>query len=357
MNLNLTCLIFASTFGLYSLPLFAKTKPADVKAGAEELIQSIKDHDPSIARAPDPWHELEEHIRKAAALAESPQGFARSLEDILAHHKGKGLRIVQDSEPAYYAYESSVGNFLDAGLLFAQRGARWYVKQMSHPAQPQIHRGDAVMLDSFHPQRSLTGSSVSLRLQSQAMSPAKDLRVPLQKTSLAAAALLHTQKESQLLPLGGKKICREKLWLWLSPEVDAALRSKLAFAADHCDALLLDVRDAGGPGAASLSEFKTKRSFPIAVLINRETREGAVSLALQLKQSAQAQIFGEPSASRQLPEEHVRLKQLPWLLVFYPEQGGSLIPDQMVDDSWMYAEGFDGVQEKALKYLQDSLSH
>ena len=31
------------------------------------------------------------------------------------------------------------------------------------------------------------------------------------------------------------------------------------------------------------------------------------------------------------------------------------LPDQMVDDQWMYAEGFDGVKEKALQYLQSKL--
>jgi hypothetical protein len=173
-------------------------------------------------------------------------------------------------------------------------------------------------------------------------------------TSLVDWALAATQAASSRVAWEGKKLCFEKAWLWLSRESEAALLSKIKFAQQNCDALLVDLRDTSGPGGSdrlSLPPFK----IPVAVLVNRETREGAVSLAMELKKVAQSEILGEPTASRQSPQQVLSLKNLTSLVLLYPQNSGSLLPDQMVDDRWMYTEGFDGVKERAIQYLQGKL--
>ncbi len=354
MNSRFPSSLVLALLSLLSLPSFATTSRPVFEKAAEELIALIEKNDAATRSSADQWQTLQKHIRGAAAIAQSEQGFARSLEEIWTAWSGQGLRLLADTQAPYYAYKTEPNEFREAGVLFAQRGARWYVKQSTGLAPQKLHRGDAVMEEQFHPFKSLKQGSQNLRIQSQALKTAQSLSFHVRKTTLPQWALEATQKASTLIPWQGKNVCVEKGWVWLSPEVEAVLQSKITFAEKQCQALLIDLRDLSGPGTEK-SLPAPLRKLPVAVLVNHETREGSVDLALQLKQTRNAEIFGEPTGSRQSPSAILPLREMNGILLLYPQNSGSLLPDQMVDDQWMFAEGFDGVKEKALQHLQSKL--
>ncbi len=352
--LSLCCFCF------FSLSLFDTAKGVSPspqwQTAADELIKLIESSDKQTQQDKLAWQEIKDAIKLASRNAETAAGFYVSVDKILsAWSSGRGLRLLNNSQASYYAYSQAAPEFREVGAWFAAKGAKWYVKQVSRRPGQVLRRGDAILKADFNPVLSWKpGSKETIEVQAQTLEAAKKVELKVQKKSLAAWALEETQMGSQTLPLGEKRLCEEKVWLWLTPPVALYLDSKLRAAQESCDAILVDLRDSFGeklPSSTLKSQSKNKPK-PLVVLVNRETREQAVNLALKLKDELGATIVGEATAPRLVPQQKLELKEMPWLLLIYEKSGGSLRPDVEIADPWMLTVGFDEVREAGIKQLK-----
>jgi hypothetical protein len=338
-----------------SLPLIAATTSKRFAEPARELIETLERLDPLTKKKTEEWQRIRQALKNAGEEAESNAGFRLSINHILHHWDGRGLRVLDDSEAQYFAWHSQAPLLREAGAWFTQKGSKWYVRQLAtRPGQP-LRRGDAIVQRGFHPVQFWTSaSSQMIRVQDQPLAPEKDLSIRVREVALDNWALEETQASSTPLNLGGKRLCQERVWMWLTQAVGTFLHSKVRFAQETCDALLVDLRSSFGSEIPQ-SSLKGKKAIPVVVLVNEETREGAVSFALRLKDELGATVIGEPTASRLLPQEKVELKSLPWLILVYESARGSLLPDQTIKDTWLASGGLDPLYESGVSQLKERL--
>lgn len=362
MKRNLRLLLLSCS----ALGLFEIAKPDRARAvspapewqnGVDELIRLAEAAESNPKQAA--WQEVKESLKNAARQSSSAQGFFLSAQTILNQWtEGRGLRLVSSAQPQFYAYHSQPPKLREVGAWFAQKGAKWYVKQLSSRPRQPLQRGDAILLKEFHPVLSWsTGGSTEIEIQTDLLATPKKVKLEARATDLSAWALKETQAASKVLPLENKRICQEKAWLWLTAPVTRYLQSKISAAQKTCDALLVDLRDSFGETLPS-GPFKAQEkdeTKPLVVLVNQQTSEQAVSLALKLKEELGATVIGEPTSSRLLPQKKHEMKELPWLLLVYEKSGGSLLPDMEVRDSWLLTAGYDEVYEAGIKQLKAAL--
>lgn len=338
---------------------YGVSSPAAYRAAADELIAATAAADPNARPENLSWQEIQKALQEAARQSGSAPAFFLSAQKILGEWQGgRGLRLLSNSDAAYYAYHQQAPQLREVGAWFGQKGAKWYVKQVQALPQQSLKRGDAVLIKDFHPVLSWSLSAPNeTEIQSDLLGAKKKLDLKARPTQLGAWSLSATQGGSRVLSFEKKRICQEKLWLWLNSPVAKYLDSKIKAAQQNCDAQLIDLRDSFGEELPK-GPFKARekdKAKPVVVLINRGTSEQAVNLALKLKEELGARIVGEPSGSRLLPLQKTELKEMPWLLLVYEKAGGSLLPDQEVADSWMMSGAYDEVYEAGIKELKTAL--
>ncbi len=356
MNVSSNLVLWLLTGILLSAPARAANAGAAWPKIAEELIRSVEKTDTRTSEKKAEWEKVKSSLKAASLQASTAAGFRLSALHILDKWDGRGFRILDDSQAQYYALAPEAPRLHDTGAWFAQKGAKWYVKQTSRRTDQIFRRGDALAVPSFHPVHSWTDAPTQkVRVLAQPLATAEERTLKVKTTSLGDWALAETQAASAAIPQGGKRLCQEKAWLWLSRPVSIYLASKIKFAQDNCDALLVDLRDTFGEGkgaGASNLPLKGSHSIPVVVLVNEETREGGVSLALQLKDELNAWVIGEPTASLRMPLEQQMMKEIPWLLLSYETTSGSLLPDETVNDVWMFSGGQDQIYEAGFARLR-----
>ena len=346
-----------STVSLFSVSVaFGAVKPKPLMEAAQELIQTVEQVDPSTQSQKEEWAAIRKALETAGQEAQSEVGLKLSVTRILDNWNGKVFRILDEADAQHWALDASGKPFPDGGAVFQSRGVKWTVQYVSSRGQKYLRRGDEVKTLGFDPILSFTkASKVELELQSSPMTPIRKVTITPRLLPFADYVLAETQNAGTLLTIDSKRICLLKSWLWLNDAVGAHLISKIGFHNENCAAQLVDLRDSFGQDPSGA--IKVSKKIPTVVLINQQTREGAVRLALRLKKELNAQIIGEESGISLLPEKQLSLKTMPWTMLSFAGHGPSLKPDQLAKDTLLYAEGLDQVYESGLRWIGEQLKN
>lgn len=324
-------------------------EPKDTwKKAVDELVREVESIDPNIKSHVDEWKKIKQNLEQVPNEVESENAFKLSVQSILERWGGLYLRVLDPQDAQYWALKNE--ELALPRAWFSAKGSRWYVRY--DEAQGPLRRGDAVTDAKFSPFAKdwQDKKEWNLTFKSNPMKEEAKKTIPVQRKTFGAWSLDMTQRSSQVAILGKKRMCFEKVWLFLSESVGKSLASKIA--SPNCQAMLIDLRDSFGEGIAAWPAVK--KGVPVAVLVNAESREAAVALAASLKASSAAKIFGEPTGTDHLPSKVKTLQTMPMLLLASAD-GGRLMPDQPIKDSFMYSEGFDDVKEAAIAYLKKEL--
>jgi len=315
----------------------------------QELVQKLERLDPNIKSHQDDWLKVRQHLEQAAQQSESAAGLKLSVAHILDQWGGLRFRVLDRDDAQYWALKGE--DIALPGAWFTLRGAKWLVQ---YSANRKLSRGDSLSGKEFSPfSKDFQSRSLwSLPVQQKLMAPPKNIEVEVTKQSLNQWALDLTQQSSKRALVDNKRICVEKVWFWLDQAVATNIASKLDNATTLCKAIVLDLRDVFGEGQTNWPKVKTK--MPIAVLTNHGTREGAVALVKSLKQESGARVFGEPTDSDHAPQGKESLTKIDWALVVIGD-GGNIIPDQMIKDSYLNAEGVDDIAEAGMGWVRSEL--
>ncbi len=314
-----------------------------------ELVQKLEATDPNIKSHQDDWLKVRQHLEQAAQQSESEAGLKLSVQHILDQWGGLRFRVVDRTDAQYWALTGEELALPDA--WFAARGSKWVVQ---YTENPKLRRGDAVAASNFAPYAKAAQSEASwnLSVQSRLMADPHAVALPLKREPLSQWALDLTQSASAKVVIDGKRVCLEKVWLWLTPQVAENIASKIKSAKDGCQALLIDVRDGFGEGLASWP--KAGKDIPIAVLANHNTREGAVTLVRSLKVGSKAKVFGEDTDSDRPLQSKDKLSKAEWQLLVTGDNG-QVRADVPLRDSYVNAEGVDDIREAALDWIKKEL--
>lgn len=324
-------------------------EPQDTwKKAIAELIREAEAIDPNVKSHADSWKTIKQNLEQIPSEVESDNGFKLSVQSILDRWDGLYFRVLDPQDAQFWALNNQ--ELALPRAWFSSRGPRWHVRY--DLAQGPLRRGDAVSDPKFSPfaEEWQERKEWTLTFKGNPMKDETTKTIALERRSLGAWALDMTQRSSQVAILGKKRLCFEKVWLFLSESVGKSLASKIA--GNNCQALLIDLRDSFGEGIASWPSVK--KGVPVAVLVNAESREAAVALAASLKTSSGARIFGERTGSDRLPSKVKAIPSMPLILIAAAD-GGRLAPDQQIKDSFLYSEGFDDVKEAATAYLKKQL--
>lgn len=324
---------------LATSPVFANSPTK--REIVEELLQKLELIDPNIKSHKGDWLKVREHLEQAAQQSESIQGLRLSVQHILDQWLGLRFRVLDESDAQYWALNGDSITLPSAWL--AQKGSRWVVQ---YSESDKLRRGDSFLQKDFAPFSKENQNSKAWTLPFP-----KPLTIDTKSKPLSDWALDLSQTASKTLIFGNKKVCVEKVWFWLTSSVAENLNSKMK--SSLCKGILLDLRDVFGEGANSISLPKDK--IPIAVLVNKSTREGAVKLVRALKKDAKAEVFGETTdTDRPLQKKEV-LRKVKWSLIVVGDSGIH-IPDRAIKDSYLNAEGVDDIKESALAWLKSQIS-
>ncbi|MCX6131285.1 MAG: hypothetical protein NTX25_19770 [Proteobacteria bacterium] len=333
-----------------SSSLAASAKTQNLENLAQELVLVIEKADPATSSQKEAWLPIRTAILTAGQELESTAGFKLSSSKILEHWHGKAFRLLDSNDAEDWAFRHSEQPFPDSGAWYQSRGPQWTVQYVGLHGKKLFRRGDQIKSAKFDSIRGFLGQTeFNLEVKSNPMSESRNINSKILKSSFSDYVLSETQAAGSVLMLANKSICLQKVWFWLNESVAAHVISKLNFQSEHCAAQVLDLRDAFGP--APLGKLKLVKKIPTVVLVNHETREGAVRLALQLKDEG-ARLIGEKTSSPLLPEQQLSLSSAPFSLLVYGAPGDGLEPDQLVKDSLLYAEGLDELNEAAISWIK-----
>ena len=306
----------------------------------QELIQKLEATDPNIKSHRADWLKVREHLEQSGQQSDSIAGLKLSVQHILDQWVGLRFRVLDETDAQYWALN---GRPLTLPRAWLQaKGSRWVVR---YSENPKLRRGDNFLKKDFSPFAKDEQASSLWTLPTE-----KPIKVETESKPLSSWALDLTQLASKTLIVDNQKLCVEKVWFWHDKSVSQAISSKIE--SGLCQAFLIDLRDTFGEGLEKWPQFK--KIVPIAVLTNQGTREGAVRLARSLKTEGKARVFGEPTETERPLASSEALTKIDWNLLVIGD-GGELIPEQLIKDSFLNAEGVDDVKEAALSWLKKTL--
>ncbi|MBC7659048.1 MAG: hypothetical protein H7249_05005 [Chitinophagaceae bacterium] len=337
-------LLFCS---LISSTLFAAS--FDKRDAVQELVQKLEAIDPNIKTHQDDWSKVRAHLEQAAQQSESTAGLKLSVQHILDQWGGLHFRVLDHDDAQFWALNGEPLALPNA--WFSQRGSKWIIQ---YSGNPKLNRGNSVAAKDFSPysKDAQAKAKWELALQTKVMSEPKATSVSLTKQPLSEWALSLTQSSSATVIVDSKRVCIEKVWFWLTKAVAQNIASKIDSKTTLCQGVVLDLRDVFGEGLDVWPKLSGK--MPFAVLTNHSTREGAVSLVRVLKQDAKARIFGEPTEASNALQKKEPLQKSGWALIVVGE-GDPVVPDTVIKDSYLNAEGVDDVRESGLGWLRKEL--
>ena len=329
---------------LVSSTIFASA--LNKRDAVQELVQKLEAIDPNIKSHQVDWLKVRSHLEQAAQQSETPAGLKVSVQHILDQWGGLHFRILDRDDAQYWALNGEELALPNA--WFSQRGGKWIVQ---YSANKKLERGDSTPGKDFSPysKESQSQTSWTFPVQSKLMGTPNSVAVPLNKLTLGQWSIDLTQTSSASVLVDNKRICIEKVWFWLDKAVSHNIASKIDSSKSLCQAVLIDLRDVFGEGLNAWPKLTGK--IPVAVLTNHGTREGAVALLRHLKTEGKARIFGEPTDSDRLLQGQDTLSKTDWTLLIIGD-GGELIPDQLIKDSYLNAEGVDDIREAGLSWIR-----
>ncbi len=328
-------------------PLGAAT--LDKRDAIQELVQKLEVLDPNIKSHQDDWSKVRLHLEQAAQQSESPAGLKISVQHILDQWGGLRFRILDRDDAQYWALNGE--ELVLPKAWFSQRGAKWLVQYSENRA---LRRGDSISIKEFSPysREFQAQKSWKLSVQQKLLTAPTPISLDLTRQSLDQWALELSQLGSRSAVVDNNRICLEKIWFWLDRGVAGSIASKLENAPSLCKAMVIDLRDSFGDGLNNWPKVKAK--MPIAVLTNHATREGAVALVKSLKADSGAKVFGETTDSDHKAQSKEALTKIDWTMIIVGD-GGQIVPDHEMKDSFLNAEGVDDIQEAAFAWIRNEL--
>lgn len=325
------------------------------------------------------FDQLVDQYRKELGAGADDVRLGRALDQVFAELKSSQLKFLTSAGQEYWAWRSIFHGWEEAkirhaGLWFERRGAKWFVAhvfQGSPAAKAGLMRGDEIVSvqgKPLEPVASFTGlgaqEKAELVFKRQPWAAPTKVLLDTVVEGFGETLLKDMQAGQSLSTVDGLKVAYVALPSATDDRFRAELHRAAITAETQADALVLDLRGAFGGGDLTYLEAflgdKTKPLYskPLVVLVDEQTRHGKEWLAWLVQKRKRGAVVGARTAGSLRPAQMLEVVPKRQAVVVpvgerdapgAELEGVGVTPDEVVEQTLMYAAGADPQLTRAVK--------